>query len=242
MKRNFLSITIAIMVGAVISLQGVVSAFGLPNIGAVLGGESSSDSGSSKIDIEGLTNKQNVMLENLAKSVVLFSAATLDVEQVLQLDPEIIGEQKLIFKNLSADRTNKDYIKKSAENKIPEKAMQEAAKAALDSGDQARINTINEAIQQAELKKQAAYIYAALAAKDAVDVIKEGSAGMKNVDGISKLQGIVKSAQLAQKICELQNKQINSMNKALKEYKATQNIKVPSDEEAKIAAEAWLKG
>lgn len=181
------------------------------------------------------------MLDKLYDSVVLFNSAVLEVEVALELAPEIVIEQQAICDNLNADKTNQEYLKKAANHKIPFKEIKAASQAILASGDQERIAAIDQAVRSAEMKKQSANVYTGFALKDAVDVIKEGAGGMKGFDGAVKVQGIVSSAQTAQKICNSQNKQISEFNNALKSYKESQNIQAPSEQEAITAAEIWLK-
>lgn len=244
MKKILVATTIAVMVGT----TNTGFAFGIPGIGGIgkifggLGGGNSSSDSASSVDFDGLTSHQQRMLDKLATSTLLFSAARLDVCKALALDPGIISEQELRFTDLSRDRTNEGYQKASASTKVPAKEIKAAAKAALDSGDQEKINQINDAIRGVEIKKSAAHIYNGFAIKDAVDVIKEATAGMKGLSAIGKIQGLIKSARLAQQLCNDQNNQIKALDEALKEYKASQNIAEPTQEEALAAGDSWAKG
>ena len=238
LKQKGLSLAVAIMLGtSIVGFSGQAAAFGLGDIGI---GDSQAGA-ASNFDIDGLSNKQEAMLDKLYDSVVLFNSAVLEVEVALELAPEIVIEQQAICDNLNADKTNQEYLKKAANHKIPFKEIKAASQAILASGDQERIAAIDQAVRSAEMKKQSANVYTGFALKDAVDVIKEGATGMKGFDGAVKVQGIVSSAQTAQKICNSQNKQISEFNNALKSYKESQNIQAPSEQEAITAAEIWLK-
>lgn len=242
MKKRILATTLAVMLGTSMVASNTALAFGFGDVANIVSGGPAAGATEEAPDMDGLTGRQERMLDRLASSTLLFSAATVDVYQALELDPKIIGEQNLIFSNLSGDKTNKDYVKKAASEKIATKEVKAAAKAALASGDQDKIGRINEAIKSANLKKQGAYLYTGLALADAVSVIKEGSRGMKGFSGEGQLIGIVKSAQAAQSLCNAQNKQIKALNEALAEYSASQNIEKPSDEESQAAADSFLKG
>ncbi len=208
MKKQVLAATLAVMMGMSVTMSERALAFGLGDVVSAVSG--SPAAGNTPVDIDGLTSRQGRMLESLASSTLLLAWAADDVYQALELDPKIIGDQNLIYTNLSSDRTNNEYLKKASDHKVPVKEIKAAAKAALNSGDQEKINKINESIRNASLKRQGATIYSGLAIADAVSVIKEASAGMKGSDMASTLMGLVKSAQQAQSLCNAQHKQAQS--------------------------------
>ena len=237
MKKTILVCSLALLLGSTTAAT-TSYAFGLPDMGSVLGGSSSSGT---TVNVDGLTNRQSNMLTKMQTANLLFASATSDVYTALELDPSIVSEQELIVNNLTEDRTNEGYIKNAASANVHTKEIKEALKNAQANGDQERLEKIDGAIRNSEMKKTAARIFVVLAVKDAVDVIKEGTMGLRGASNVDQLKSLIQSAQGAQKLCDAQNKQIKDMDEALKEYKKTRNITPPSQEEATSFGESWQK-
>lgn len=188
------------------------------------------------IDIDGLSNQQNSMLQNLGNSAMLLESSSIDVMSALQLHPELVSQKQMALDNLRSDSTNLDFQRASVEGDIPSEDLRAAAKAVMDSGDQERIEALNSSIRMAENKRIAADICMALAAKDAVGIIKTAIVGIQQGNDVDSLQNLLSTAQAAKSIIDAQNHNIKTLNSALREYKAKQNIKAPKKSDVDVSA------
>lgn len=178
------------------------------------------------------------MEQNLYDSQLLYAAAFYDVEKALGMDPASINDSQVAFQALSANRGSYDreYIRQSNAVKVDAKAIAAAAKAALDSGDRARLDYINRTIKHADSFHHEASVRVALAWADAFRLLKFAQSkggGLENV---------IHAIEDAQHLLGAQKANRKALKGALKKYKATQNIKAPSKEEAKEVVDAWFKG
>lgn len=226
-------VALTMMLGAsgVILAPNKVEAFGLGNIGQLVG-----KSLGVNISVDGLTNQQNDMLQQLGNSTILLNSSTLDVMQALNMNPELISAQQLAYNNLKSDNTNLDFQKASVELEIPSEDVKVAAKSILDSGDKDQIAALNSSIKSAENKRIAADICMALASRDAVSILKNATAGINSGNNLDAFQQLFTTTQTAQQIIKLQGKQIKALNTALADYKKTQNIKEPNKNDPEVKA------
>lgn len=237
---NFRKVIVVTAMAVVVGSSGIIfpqqkaEAFNLSDIGGALGGLLGGKM--VNIDIDGLSNQQNSMLQNLGNSAMLLESSSIDVMSALQLHPELVSQKQMALDNLRSDSTNLDFQRASVEGDIPSEDLRAAAKAVMDSGDQERIEALNSSIRMAENKRIAADICMALAAKDAVGIIKTAIVGIQQGNDVDSLQNLLSTAQAAKSIIDAQNHNIKTLNSALREYKAKQNIKAPKKSDVDVSA------
>lgn len=237
---NFCKVIVVTAMAVVLGSSGIIfpqqkaEAFSLGDVGGLLGGLF----GGKVVDIniDGLSNQQNSMLQNLGNSAMLMESSSIDVLNALQLNPELVSQKQMALDNLRSDTTNLDFQRASVEGDIPAEEMKAAAKAVLESGDQERIEALNSSIRASENKRIAADVCMALAAKDAVGIIRNAVIGIQQGNNVDGLQTLLSTAQAAKTIIDAQNHHLKILNTALKDYKAKQNIKAPKKSDVDVSA------
>lgn len=225
------ALTMMVGTSGVILTPNKVEAFGIGNIGEAVGKEMGIN-----VNDNGLTNQQNDMLQQLRNSTILLNSSTLDVMQALNMNPELISAQQLVYNNLKSDNTNLDFQKASADMTIPSENVKAAAKSILDSGDKDQIAALNSSIKRAENKRIAADVCMVLASCDAVSILKSTIAGINSGNDLEAFQQFFATTQTARQIIQLQRSQIKALNTALADYKKTQNIKEPDKNDPEVKA------
>lgn len=243
MKKKMIILSLAMLLSAEVGIPAMVQPAQAFSLGSIIDAVQGKKNNAFKVDIQGLTKRQNSMLENLGNSAILLNQSAYGVEEALSLDPAVLSSQEAVLANLNSDRMNSDFVKASIDTPIPEKQIKDAASALLDSKDQNRITIANEKIKSSENKRVAADIYTALAARDAVFIIKDTSLALKggNQDqSIDTIKQLLAAAQVAKGYCDAQQSQNKSLNRALKAYKSAQNIKAASKKELLEQSKNWL--
>ena len=213
-------------------------AFGLGDLTSMIG---LNKNDAVAVDSESLNNRQAQMFLKLWSATKLYALANHNIKVALELDPESLAEEEMVISNLDEDRTNEDYVRAAVSMPTHAEEVKAKLKELLDSGDQERIESINEAIRAAELKKAAAQIITILAIKDAVGIVKDGICGLRGGADNEAFNRLIQSAKVAQKFCDQQSKQTKEIDGAMKEYKKKQNIKPIPKNEALALSESWQK-
>ena len=213
---------------------GTAEAGPFDGIGAAMGVSTGSD-----VSVEGLTNKQNEMLRQVANAVILLNLASNDVEQALGMEPEVIANRNMVVENLtSGENQDVGFMETSLNaNKVPSEEIKANLKNVLASGDQAKIAEINSSMGLAENKRIASGVCVALAVRDAASIVKDTGIGIRQGKEVDTLQQFLSTAQKTQELIKLYNTQMKALNTATGDYKKTQKITSPKADSDGVAAE-----
>ncbi|MDR3349923.1 MAG: hypothetical protein LBO03_10085 [Acidaminococcales bacterium] len=229
---------IIIPVFAVIMLVSAGTVYsGIPGIG---GGKSKSSS--SSVDVDGLSKRQNELLQKLSASVSYFEGAKVLVAESVKLFPpeKIASQRKAIEDFKSGKNSNIGDSYKALESNSPSSEQLKAKLA--EPRDAAEEAALKSAVQTAENLKVVAYGFTLAAALDAPKIVADASAGLKDMAIASKLNGIIKTVNAAKDILTAQKKAIEDYNAAVSDYKSRAGVTTPSDKDALKAVESMDKG
>lgn len=194
------------------------------------------------IDMDGMTNKQTSMLDNLMTAAVLLTSANTDITNAANMETAeaidvkaVVGEMRA--NGLTADSftqindlTSSISDDKSAGKELSQKIMENSKTATPEV-----LATMTDQIHSAEIKRIAAGVYCALAVKDAGSIIKDAGMGLSGKAGdidMDALQNLFQTAKNADSLCKMLGKKDKVVSTAMSEFKKQHHMADVSKEDA----------
>lgn len=185
-----------------------------------------------EVDMENLTSRQQKVLTDLARGMVLVANSNMHLENALGRDTT----ETLATVNLVKESPTEEGIK-NLTDQLKKTKYSSKDFDAVANGTEEQKQALKTAMEKASINRYASYICLALAAKDGASLVQDIKPAMKsfsleNMELLNQLKGIMSTAQFAQKM-------YTNTQKAYKDYDSKSNKarQLLNPEEAKSDSE-----
>ena len=196
--------------------------------------------GGGAVDANSLGKSQTLLLANLSVSSALMNAAFQNCQLAVgeSVANKSIIQTETITKGLNkSDMAEATKLKNAAEKAEKDKTadtMKSNLKAALESGDEAKLKQIDGFIKTANQQRMISDSLGAIAVVQAGKIIADTLKGGANISNLSKF---VDTAKQAKSLLDTRSKFSKMLSTATAEYKKTRGIKDPSKNDIKAASD-----
>ena len=240
------ALAVTVGVGGLVAMPTTAEA-GFGGIGKIAGDAVGIGDSGGKVDIEGLTKRQNQLLTNLVYSTALLQMSAGDMDAALGLGLGLQGHtanQNAAVKSVvsggdagkmlkfSQDMNNSFGDKKAQED--TQQKIQSKLKETMSSGDKAKLEQLDGVIRQAKAERTVSDTLVAAAAIDAVKIIKDANSVIKGGgDVVAQAKQILDTTKAAQTLLKQRSAVSKMLKTATKEYEKTRKVEISSDDKKK---------
>lgn len=236
------AVAVAVGVGGFTTLPATVQAFGLGDIGSVLGGGGSGKS----VDINGLTGKKNSLLKNLSYSSTLLYVAVAEMNSAAGMGKDLESAEARKAAMTSAlgsgddasvlkmnEETMSPYADKNA-RKNTENAWKDYCKNVYNSGDEEKQKQLDSTLSRVKTERLASDGFVVAAAFDVVKIIKDAGSGIKSGgDMVNQFKEIMNTAKTAKTLLDQRSAISGMLKNATKEFEKSRKIESNKEAEKK---------